>query len=216
MPLINLLSSIPKPKRSINSRETSKTNEHIRISRMYGKDYFDGDRSYGYGGYKYDGRWIQVAKDIINYYDLNLGDKILDVGCAKGFLVKDFIDQGIDAYGIDISEYAIKNCIEGSEKKIKCANALNIPFEDNYFDAVISLNTIHNLDRDECKRAINEILRVGKKNFFIQVDSYETEDQKKIFESWVLTAKFYGYPSEWLELFKECNYQGDYYWTIIN
>ena len=216
MPLINLLSSIPKPKRSINSRETSKTDEHIRISRMYGKDYFDGDRSYGYGGYKYDGRWIQVAKDIINYYDLNLGDKILDVGCAKGFLVKDFIDQGIDAYGIDISEYAIKNCIEGSEKKIKCANALNIPVEDNYFDAVISLNTIHNLDREECKRAINEILRVGKKNFFIQVDSYETEDQKKIFESWVLTAKFYGYPSEWLELFKECNYQGDYYWTIIN
>lgn len=216
MPLINLLSSIPKPKRSINSRETSKTDEHIRISRMYGKDYFDGDRSYGYGGYKYDGRWIQVAKDIINYYDLNLGDKILDVGCAKGFLVKDFIDQGIDAYGIDISEYAIKNCIEGSEKKIKCANVLNIPFEDNYFDAVISINTIHNLDRDECKRAINEILRVGKKNFFIQVDSYETEDQKKIFESWVLTAKFYGYPSEWLELFKECNYQGDYYWTIIN
>ena len=87
---------------------------------------------------------------------------------------------------------------------------------DNEFDAVISINTLHNLNRDLCKQAIKEMQRVSKGKAFIQVDSYKNEEQKKIFESWVLTAKFYGYPKEWLELFKECNYTGDWYWTIIN
>jgi ubiquinone/menaquinone biosynthesis C-methylase UbiE len=217
MAQINLLSSIPKSKRSISERKEAKTQEHINISRMYGKEYFDGPREYGYGGYKYDGRWINVAKDIIKHFNLSKGQKVLDVGCAKGFLVKDLFDLGIDATGVDISSYAIENSLPEIKNRLFLKSADNLEFSDDKFDAVISINTIHNLDRDDCKKSILEMMRVvkNKKNIFIQVDSYENDRQKKIFESWVLTAKFYGYPNEWLELFKECNYNGDYFWTII-
>ena len=217
MAQINLLSSIPKSKRSISERKEAKTQEHINISRMYGKEYFDGPREYGYGGYKYDGRWINVAKDIIKHFNLSKGQKVLDVGCAKGFLVKDLFDLGIDATGVDISNYAIENSLPEIKNRLFLKSADNLEFSDDKFDAVISINTIHNLDRDDCKKSILEMMRVvkNKKNIFIQVDSYENDRQKKIFESWVLTAKFYGYPNEWLELFKECNYNGDYFWTII-
>lgn len=215
---INLLSSLPKSKRSITERKEAKTEDHVKISRMYGKEYFDGDREYGYGGYKYDGRWVSVAKDIKKHYELNEGDKILDVGCAKGFLVKDFFDLGIQSSGIDISKYAIDNSLLEIRDKLTIGSAEKLPFADNTFDAVVSINTIHNLDRDKCKKAINEMQRVSKnkEKLFIQVDSYLNEEQKKIFESWVLTARFYGYPKEWLELFKECDYEGDWNWTIIN
>lgn len=217
MAQINLLSSIPKSKRSISERKEAKTQEHINISRMYGKEYFDGPREYGYGGYKYDGRWINVAKDIIKHFNLSKGQKVLDVGCAKGFLVKDLFDLGIDATGVDISNYAIENSLPEIKNRLFLKSADNLEFSNDKFDAVISINTIHNLDRDDCKKSILEMMRVvkNKKNIFIQVDSYENDRQKKIFESWVLTAKFYGYPNEWLELFKECNYNGDYFWTII-
>ena len=213
---INLLSSLPKPKRIINERKEAKTKEHIIISRKYGEEYFDGSREYGYGGYKYDGRWIPVAKDMIKHFNLKEKSKVLDIGCAKGFLVKDLVDLGIDAYGLDISEYAINNSPIDIKHRLRLGSAEKLPFLDNEFDAVISINTLHNLNRDLCKQAIKEMQRVSKGKAFIQVDSYKNEEQKKIFESWVLTAKFYGYPKEWLELFKECNYTGDWYWTIIN
>jgi ubiquinone/menaquinone biosynthesis C-methylase UbiE len=215
---INLLSSLPKSKRSITERKEAKTEDHVKISRMYAKEYFDGDREYGYGGYKYDGRWVSVAKDIKKHFELNDGEKVLDVGCAKGFLVKDFFDLGIQSLGIDISKYAIDNSLLEIKDKLIIGSADKLPFPDDTFDAVVSINTIHNLDREKCKQAINEMQRVSKnkKKLFIQVDSYLNEEQKKIFESWVLTAKFYGYPKEWIELFKECDYEGDWNWTIIN
>ena len=215
---INLLSSLPTSKRSITERKEAKTEDHVKISRMYAKEYFDGDREYGYGGYKYDGRWVSVAKDIKKHFELNDGEKVLDVGCAKGFLVKDFFDLGIQSLGIDISKYAIDNSLLEIKDKLIIGSADKLPFPDDTFDAVVSINTIHNLDREKCKQAINEMQRVSKnkKKLFIQVDSYLNEEQKKIFESWVLTAKFYGYPKEWIELFKECDYEGDWNWTIIN
>lgn len=94
---INLLRSIPKGKRNIAARADAKTAEHIRISREYGQLYFDGPREYGYGGFHYDGRWKSVAKDVISHFSLRPGDRLLDVGCAKGFLVKDLLALGIDA-----------------------------------------------------------------------------------------------------------------------
>ena len=130
---INLLRSLPKSKRKIKSRESTKTDDHIRISREYSKMYFDGPREYGYGGYKYDGRWKPVAKDVISHFNLKPGDKVLDVGCAKGFLVKDLLELDIDAYGIDVSEYALENC----EKALKIS-----PDEDDLLElkALICLN----------------------------------------------------------------------------
>ena len=131
MPEVNLLKSLPQSKRNVEMRENKKSDEHIRISRLYGKEYFDGSRDYGYGGYKYDGRWKPVAKDIINHFRLNKGDKLLDIGCAKGFLVKDLCDLGIDALGIDISQYALDNSINSIKERLCLGNAKELPFSDN-------------------------------------------------------------------------------------
>ena len=212
---VNLLRALPKTSRSVKARESAKTNEHIRISREYGEMYFDGPREYGYGGYRYDGRWIPVARDIIAHFDLKPGDRVLDVGCAKGFLVKDLLALGIDSYGIDISEYALMHCEPEVVGRLQLGNADRLSFPDNSFSAVVSINTIHNLPRARCIKAVQEIQRIAQGKSFIQVDSYRTAEQKKLFESWVLTAEFHDYPEGWIALFEEAGFTGDFYWTII-
>ncbi len=212
---VNLLKALPKTKRNIEKREQAKDPEVIRISKEYGEMYFDGPRDYGYGGYRYDGRWVPVAKDIIQHFGLKPGDRVLDVGCAKGFLVKDLLNEGIDAYGLDYSEYALKHCEPEVVGRIHKGSADDMPFPDGSFDCVLSLNTIHNFTREGALKAMREIERLAPGKGFVQVDSYYTERQKEIFESWVLTAEFYDYPQEWIKLFEEAGYSGDWYWTII-
>jgi len=212
---INLLNSIKKIKRSITNRKKDKNTRVINISRKYGFDYFDGERKYGYGGYQYDGRWISVAKRIKRIYKLKKNSKVLDVGCAKGFLVKDLIDLGLDVYGLDISEYAIKNSHKDVVGRIHLGSADKLPFADNTFDFVISLNTLHNLSKKDCEIALKEIQRVTKKKSFVQVDSYRNLNEKNLFLDWVLTAKYHDYPHNWKKLFKKSNYKGDYFWTIV-
>ncbi|MEG3618327.1 class I SAM-dependent methyltransferase [Magnetovibrio sp. PR-2] len=213
---VDLLRGLPKGKRNVKARETAKTDEHIRVSREYGETYFDGPREYGYGGYRYDGRWRPVAQDMVDHFGLKPGDKFLDVGCAKGFLVKDLLELGVDAYGLDISHYAMMNCEPEVVGRLHIGSAESLPFPDNSFDAVVSINTVHNLERDLCVQAVKEIERLAPGKGFIQVDSYKTPEQKEIFESWVLTAHFYDYPEGWLKLYEEAGYTGDYNWTIIN
>lgn len=212
---VELLRSLPKGKRNVKARETAKTAEHVRISREYGETYFDGPREYGYGGYRYDGRWQPVAKDIVEHFGLKKGDRVLDVGCAKGFLVKDLLALGIDAYGIDVSHYALMHCEPETIGRLHLGSAENLPFPDGSFSAVLSINTIHNLPRERCKTALREMQRLAPGKGFVQVDSYRTPQQKEIFESWVLTAEFYDYPEGWVSLFNEAGYTGDWYWTII-
>ena len=212
---IDLLKSLPKGKRNVKARETAKTEEHIRIAREYGEMYFDGPREYGYGGYRYDGRWQPVAQDIIHHFGLKSGDRVLDVGCAKGFLVKDLLALGIDAYGVDISRYALMHCEPEVIGRLQLGSAESLPFPDGSFDAVLSLNTIHNLVRDRCKMSLREIERLAPGKGFVQVDSYQNVVEKKLFESWALTAMFYDYPAGWIDLFLESGYTGDYYWTTV-
>ena len=212
---IELLKALPKGKRNVKDRETVKTEKHILISREYGEMYFDGPREYGYGGYRYDGRWRPVARDIVDHFGLKPGDRVLDVGCAKGFLVKDLLALGIDAYGVDISDYALMHCESEVIGRLHLGSADNLPFPDGSFAAVLSLNTIHNLPRERCKMALQEIQRLSRGKGFVQVDSYRTLEQKEVFESWVLTAEFHDYPDGWKSLFNEAGYTGDWYWTII-
>src|SRR4051812_11502970 len=214
---VNLLAKLPRGKRNVAARSTAKTEEHIRASREYGEVYFDGPREYGYGGYRYDGRWIPVAQDMIRHFDLTPGDRVLDVGCAKGFLVKDFlkVEPRIEAFGLDVSRYALMRCEPEVIGRLHLGSADDLPFPDDSFKAAISLNTIHNLDRDGCVRALRELQRVSGGRAFVQLDSYRTPDQKVIFEDWVLTARWHDYPEGWIRLFDEAGYQGDYYWTII-
>jgi ubiquinone/menaquinone biosynthesis C-methylase UbiE len=213
----NLLQSLPKTKRNIQAREQAKDPEIIRVSKQYGEMYFDGPRDYGYGGYRYDGRWVPVARDIIANFNLQPGQRVLDVGCAKGFLVKDLLGSlpGLEVFGLDISEYALKNCPSEVVGRLHLGSAEHLPFPDGSFDCVICLDTIHNLPRPRAKSALQEIQRLSGGKAFVRVDSYRTPEQKAIFESWVLTAEYHDYPSEWVRLFDEAGYTGDYYWTII-
>jgi ubiquinone/menaquinone biosynthesis C-methylase UbiE len=214
---VDLLRSLPRTKRNVTQRGEAKTPEIIAASREYGELYFDGPRDYGYGGYRYDGRWVAVAKDMISHFGLKPGMRVLDVGCAKGFLVKDFMIAcpGLEAYGLDISHYALMHCEPETVGRLHLGSADSLPFPDASFDCVISLNTIHNFDRAGAIKAMREIQRVSKGAAFVQVDSYRTPEQKDIFESWVLTARFHDYPQGWIALFAEAGYSGDYYWTIV-
>jgi len=214
---INLLSSLPKSKRNIKERNDFKTPEIVEIARKYGMEYFDGPRAYGYGGYTYDGRWRSVAQDLINEYKLGPGMRVLDVGCAKGFLVKDLMIEceGLEVFGVDISEYALANCEREVIGRLHLGSADHLIFPDKSFDFVISINTIHNLEREKARSALQEIQRVGKIDSYIVVDSYKTAEQKENFQNWVLTAKFHDFPDGWLQLFKESGYTGDYSWTIV-
>jgi ubiquinone/menaquinone biosynthesis C-methylase UbiE len=214
---INLLNALPKTKRNIEARREAKDPEVIRISRQYGKMYFDGPRRYGYGGYRYDGRWQPVARDIAAHFGLKAGDRVLDVGCAKGFLVKDLLDAvpGLEAFGLDISEHALKHCHPDVIGRLHLGSADRLPFPAGSFACVLSIDTVHNLPRDRAKAALQEIQRLSHGRAFVRVDSYLTPEQKRIFESWVLTAEFHDYPQGWIELFAESGYTGDYCWTII-
>lgn len=214
---IDLLKNYPKTKRNLDKRLLEKTTEIIKIARKFDEDFFDGDRKYGYGGFSYNPKyWTAVVRDLVNYYKLKPGSKVLDVGCAKGFMLFDLKRQfpEIEVRGIDISNYAIKNAHEKIKEFLKVGNATKIEFEDNYFDLVISINTVHNLDFEDCKRSIKEISRVSKKNSFLTVDAFNSEEEKERMHMWNLTAKTIMSVDDWKKTFIDIDYNGDYFWFI--
>lgn len=214
---IDLLSKYPKSKRDLNKRIESKTDLVREVARKFDKEFFDGDRDYGYGGFVYNPKyWTDVVKDFSNFYELKNGSKILDVGCAKGFMLYDFkkLNKEFNVYGVDISNYAIEHSLEEVKNSLKVADARYLPFPDDYFDLVISINTVHNLDIEGCSDALREIQRVTKKNSYITVDAYRDDEEKKRMHSWNLTAKTIMSVDEWKLFFKQINFKGDYYWFI--
>ena len=188
---IDHLINYPRATRNIKLREAEKTEQDRLIARKFGKDFFDGDRRYGYGGFNYNPKyWELVIPSFQNYYKLNKNSTILDIGCAKGFMMHDFKNKipGIKIKGVDISEYAINNCINTVKNDVMVADARNLPFESNSFDLVISITTIHNFEIDDCKKALKEISRISKKNSFITVDAYRNDQEKETMLAWNLTA----------------------------
>jgi len=163
---IDLLAKYPKTKRNLDERAEQKTEEDKKIAKQYGKEFFDGERKHGYGGYNYHPRfWSEVAKDFIKYYKLTDKSRILDVGCGKGFMLHDFKQSlpGMHVVGIDISKYAIDNAMEDMKPFVHVGDAKDLwQFKDKEFDLVISINTVHNLHLEQCKQALKEIQRVGK------------------------------------------------------
>lgn len=213
---VDLLRTLPRTRRGVPARAASKSSEVVAAAKQFGRDYFDGDRKYGYGGYLYDGRWRSVALDVLYRYALHSGARVLDVGCAKGFLVYDMYQLGLDAHGLDSSRYAVVECPHpGTVGRLHLGSADDLPFPDKSFDLVLSINTLHNLPRERLIRALREMRRVSRGSMFVQVDSYRTEAERALFLDWVLTAETHGTPEFWLELFSEAGYDGDYCWTII-
>ena len=240
---INLLDSVPKSQTQ-KIEKGWRIEENKKIAKLYGKEFFDGERVNGYGGYYYDGRWKKVAQKLKELYNLNQNSAVLDVGCAKSFLLYDLQEliPGIKVAGLDISEYAINKAMEGyakylisnriDEKKAKIleeeaikkilphliiGSAEKLPFPDNSFDVVLSIDTIHNLPRENCAKAIKEMIRIckNKRDMFIKVDAYRNKEEKERMEAWVLTAETSMSTDEWLEFFKENGYDGDYFWTLF-
>jgi SAM-dependent methyltransferase len=214
---VDLLRALPKVRRNIQKRKDAKDPAVIAIAREYGEKYFDGPREYGYGGYRYDGRWIPVSRDIVAHFNLKPGMRVLDVGCAKGFLVKDLMKvcPGLEVFGLDTSYYALMHCEPEVIGRLHLGTAEQLPFPDRSFDCVLCINTVHDFPRSRAVGVLQEIERVSDGRAFVQVDSFYRPEQKEIFESWVLTAQYYDFPDGWKKLFQEAGYSGDYYWTVI-
>ena len=214
---IDLLINYPKTKRDPLKRAQEKTEHDREIARKFEKDFFDGDRKNGYGGFSYNSKfWQPVIPTFRNYWNLDSSSSVLDVGCAKGFMLYDLKKNipGIKVNGIDISEYAIENSLKEIKEDLIVGNATNLPYEDNSFDVVISINTVHNLDIENCAKALKEIQRVSKKHSFITVDAYRNDKEKELMYAWNLTAKTIMSVEEWVNFFNKNDYKGDYFWFI--
>lgn len=202
-----------KTKRDYLGRVNSHPKEEVAIvASKFEKDYWDGERQYGYGGYKYDGRWKPIAERLAEHYKLKKGDKVLDIGCGKGFLLYDFtqVVPGIEVFGIDISNYAIQNCKEEIKDRVQVGDAVNLPFKNKSFDFVISLNALHNLPCHKLEKALKEVERVGKKNKYIVVESFRNMKEKVNLLYWQLTCQSFFSPEDWDWWFKHCSYSGDH------
>jgi len=214
---IDLLENYPKAKRNLEERLSSKNEADRSIARKFGREFFDGDRNHGYGGFNYMPRfWQPVMPTFKQYWNLTEKSSLLDVGCAKGFMLHDLttLIPRINVKGIDISDYAIENAIDDMKPHLQVANATQLPFPDNAFDAVVSINTIHNLEREECGKALQEIERVSRGKSFITVDAYRINEEKERMYAWNLTAKTIMSVDEWIKFFKDVNYNGDFFWFI--
>jgi len=182
------------------------------LAKKFDFDYWDGDRRINYGGYKYmAGRWEKVARPMIEHYGLKPGDKVLDVGCGKGFLLHDFakVLPGIEVTGIDVSSYAIANSKEEVRDRLQVGNATSLPWPDKHFDLVISLNTLHNLHTYDLDPALREMERVGKQKYLC-VESYRNEVEKANLLYWQVTCEAFNTPEEWDWWFRQTGYTGDH------
>lgn len=217
MALVDFVSAIhKKTKRDYLGRvnEFPKA-EAARVAKQWGRDYWDGDRKFGYGGMRYDGRWRVVADALARHYGLRAGQRVLDVGCGKGFLLYDLTQAvpGLEVQGVDISSYAIENAKEEVRPFLTQGHARHLPFADRSFDLVLSINTLHNLPCHELDQALREVQRVGKQHRYLCVESYRNEEEKVNLLYWQLTCGSFYSPAEWAWWFRHCGYEGD--WSFI-
>ena len=210
---IDLLDTYPKIQRPVDERSQASAEDRI-LSKRFGREYFDGTRQQGYGGYYYDSRWKPVVSRFCEHYGLTSKSRILDVGCAKGFMLHEFLEAipGVTVAGIDISDYVLGQAMDTVKPFISLGDCKELPFPDNSFDLVISIATIHNPELGEVKMALCELERVSCKDKFIKVGAYRNEEERKRLERWNVVANTFMYCHEWESLFEEVGYTGDYTW----
>ena len=183
------------------------------LAKQFDFDYWDGDRRICYGGYRYlEGRWEKVARAMAEHYKLPPQPKILDIGCGKGFLLYDFLKVIPDAeiYGIDSSTYAIANSKEEIRDRLQVGSAMALPWPDDHFDLVISINTLHCLHAQELDPALREMERVGKASKYLCVESWRNQAEKANLLYWQVTCEAFHTPAAWQWWFEYTGYSGDY------
>lgn len=214
MPYIDFLTSLhTRTKRDYLERvRRGDKAECAAIARQFGKDYWDGDRRHGYGGFHFDGRWEPMARELINHYDLKPGSRVLDLGCGKAFLLYELhkLLPGLEVRGLDLSAYALANAKEEMRPFLDLAEASQLPYPDHSFDLIISLNTLHNLYLFDLFKALREIERVKRGGSYIVVESYRNEEEKANLLHWQLTCECFFTPAEWEYIFAETGYSGDH------
>jgi protein-L-isoaspartate(D-aspartate) O-methyltransferase len=186
--------------------------ECATVARQWGAEYWDGPRQFGYGGNRYDGRWLPIARDIARHYGLKAGDRVLDIGCGKAFLLYELTRAvpGLEVAGLDISRYGLENAKEEVRPFLKLGNCTSLPFDRHSFDLVFTINTFHNLEVFDLKQAVQEVERVGKSRKWICVESFRNEPEKANLLYWQLTCYSFYTPTAWAWLYKEWSYTGDY------
>ena len=212
--LLNIVSSLHKStSRDYLSRMLDDKVDCMKISKDFGKEYWDGDRRYGYGGYLYmPGRWKPIAEELIRIYGLHSGSKVLDIGCGKAYLLYEMklLIPDLHVIGIDSSEYCLENAkVEMLPFIFKHDAKEYLPFKDNEFDLVISLGTLHNLRIPFLKIALSEMERVGN-NGYLMLESYRNEIELFNLQCWALTAESFFDQDEWIWLYQNFGYYGDY------
>jgi SAM-dependent methyltransferase len=182
------------------------------VAGRFDADYWDGERQYGYGGYRYDGRWRPLAQALAERYGLTAGSRVLDVGAGKGYLLYELtqVVPGIDVTGLDVSAYAIENAKDEVRSQLRVGHAAELPFADGAFDLVVSLGTLHSLPLSELWRALEEIERVGRAAKYVMVESYRDEREKANLLYWQLTCKSFYSVDDWAWLYRRVGYRGDY------
>ena len=216
MAYIDFLTSVHKSTKRdylarVNDPEFPKP-KAAELAKQWGFDYWDGDRRICYGGYRYmPGRWTPVAQAMIDHYGLKAGDKVLDIGCGKGFLLYEMslLVPGLEIHGIDVSTYALENAKEEIKDSLQIANATSLPFADGYFDFAFSITTLHNLHNYDLDRALREMERVSKRKYLC-VESYRNESEKANLLYWQVTCEAFCTPEEWDWWFKQTGYTGDH------
>ncbi|MEY3775469.1 MAG: hypothetical protein RLZZ129_2249 [Verrucomicrobiota bacterium] len=212
--LLNLITSLhTSTKRDFLARMNDDKVACMVKAREFEFDYWDGDRRYGYGGYRYmPGRWTAMAESLARTYQLRAGSKVLDVGCGKAFLLYELtrVVPGLVVCGCDISTHALAMAQEEMKPFLRHQRAQDpLPYANQEFDLVLSLNTLHNLRLPELAQALPEIQRVARQGYIV-VESYR--DAKELFnlQCWALTAEAFFDPETWVWIFKRFGYRGDF------
>ena len=184
----------------------------------FGFDYFDGTRNTGYGGYRYDGRWKPICEAMVKRYGLQPGNRVLDLGCAKGFFLADLLEvcPGVEVMGTDVSAYAISNAVEKTKPFLSIRSADDFKHvSDHHFDFISAMNTLHFLTPERAEVALREMIRIGKDKFFVQVDAFTNVVERERLLAWAPIIKTVYSVEQWLELFQRVGYRGDYWWTFV-
>ncbi len=212
---VNTLKGYPEPKEPRYVSPNIRTIKNRIIASYRDKRYYDGDRNNGYGGFKYDGRWVPIAQNMYKEYGLQEDYAVLQVGCEKGFLLHDFhqLYPGMKVRGTDISDYAIEHAMEDVKLFIQKAPFTELPFEDNEFDLVIAIGVVYTLNLADAIKCLKEIQRVSKGKSFITLAAYRTEEEKSLFEWWTLLGTTILHEEEWSEVLRHVSYTGDYKFT---
>lgn len=212
MRAFNALAGYPEPTRPRCVGPNLRTIRNRIIASYRGREFYDGDRNNGYGGLTYDGRWVPIGKSIIQEYGLNCASAVLQVNCEKGFLLHDLqqLLPGITVRGVETSDYAIEHAMPSVKSYIQKAPVTQLPFADHEFDFVIAIGVVYALTLADAIACLKEIQRVGKGKSFITLASYETPEDKRLFEWWTLLGTLLLRKDEWIEVLEHAGYTGDY------